>query len=195
MVGTKGWVEVICGPMFSGKSEELIRRLRRCVYARKPVLAVKPALDDRYHAQAIASHNQSLLPCQPIAHSSDIFQHLQPDHEIVGIDEAQFLGEGLVEVVEELARRGLRVVLAGLDQDYRALPWPPMPELLARADEVTKLHAVCMVCGQPATRTQRLVSSGDLVMLGASDRYEARCRSCHTIPQNEQTELPLVDHP
>lgn len=187
-----GWIEVIAGPMFSGKSEELIRRLRRAVYARRSVVAVKPALDSRYDVTAIASHNATTLPCQTVGSPEEILTLVRPDTEVVGIDEAQFLGEGLVEVVETLARRSIRVICAGLDQDYRALPWPPMPELLARADEVTKLHAICVQCGRPATRTQRLGTENELVFVGAADSYEARCRACHTVLAARQTELPLV---
>jgi thymidine kinase len=187
-----GWIEVVCGPMFSGKSEELIRRLRRAVYARRQVLAIKPAMDVRYEAQSIASHNAATLPCETVQSARDIPALIRPEHEVIGIDEAQFLGPDLVPVVESLADRGLRVICAGLDQDFRGLPWPPMPDLLARADSATKLQAICMVCGRPATRTQRLNAGEDLVLIGAADTYEARCRGCHTVAQIFQAELPLV---
>jgi thymidine kinase len=177
--------------MFSGKSEELIRRLRRAQFARQELVAFKPRLDNRYSEDNIASHSQQQIPCIQIDEASEIQEHLKPDTQVVGIDEVQFLGPDVVPIVEELAARGLRVICAGLDQDYRGLPWYPMPELLARAEYIEKTLAICVVCGNPANRTQRKVLSGDLVLIGSQDSYEARCRNCHTVPEEEgvQTEM------
>jgi thymidine kinase len=181
-----GWIEVICGSMFSGKSEELIRRLRRAQIARQHVIAFKPRIDKRYDCGiAITSHSQQQVECIPIDEAEEILQHLDNETEVVGIDEVQFLGPGVVPVVEHLASRGVRVICAGLDQDYRGLPWYPMPELLARAEYIEKTLAICMVCGNPANRTQRKVMNEDLVLIGSTDVYEARCRACHTVPEEE----------
>ena len=175
--------------MFSGKSEELIRRLRRARIARQNVVAFKPRIDDRYAEDLIASHSAQQINCVLVDRAGDIPAHLPPDTEVVGIDEAQFLGDGLVDLCQQLAGRGIRVIVAALDQDYRGRPWQPIPELLAVAEYVTKTLAICMVCGAPASRTQRKVVSGDLVLIGSTDSYEARCRQCHTQPDQEQPEL------
>lgn len=181
-----GWLEVICGSMFSGKSEELIRRLRRAKIARQNVLAFKPGLDNRYGAgENICSHSQQQIDCILIERASEIEEHLQPDTQVVGIDEVQFLGADVVPIVEALAARGVRVICAGLDQDYRGLPWYPMPELLARAEYIEKTLAICVVCGSPANRTQRNVLNDDRVLIGSTGLYEARCRACHTVPEEE----------
>lgn len=181
-----GWIEVICGSMFSGKSEELIRRLRRAQIARQKVLAFKPRIDDRYGAEeTIISHSQQQVPCVLIDDADDILPALESDTEVVGIDEVQFLGPSIVPIVEELAGRGVRVICAGLDQDYRGLPWYPMPELLARAEYIQKTLAICVECGRPANRTQRKVLSEDRVLIGSLDLYEARCRACHSVPEEE----------
>lgn len=172
----------MCGSMFSGKTEELIRRLRRAQYARQEVVAYKPHIDNRYCLDEIASHSMQRIPCLRVEKAEEILEHLKPTTHVVGIDEVQFLGAGIVPVVEELARRGLRVILAGLDQDYRGEPWHPMPELLARAEYVQKVHAICMQCGRPASRTQRNVAAQGRVLIGSSEAYEARCRQCHTVP-------------
>jgi thymidine kinase len=179
----RGWIEVICGSMFSGKSEDLIRRLRRAQIARQNVIAFKPRIDNRYGEDFIASHSQQQIPCVQIDTAQDIFAHIKPDTEVIGIDEVQFLGDEVVAICEELASRGVRVICAGLDQDYRGRPWHPMPELLAIAEYIHKELAICMVCGAPANRTQRNVQSGELVLIGAADSYEARCRFCHTVPE------------
>ncbi|MCX7019672.1 MAG: thymidine kinase [Candidatus Sumerlaeota bacterium] len=177
----RGWIEVICGPMFSGKSEELIRRLRRARIARQDVLAFKPRLDNRYSENAIASHNQQIIPCVLIDTADEIFVHLRPQTQVVGIDEVQFLGAAAPRICREMAARGVRIICAGLDTDYRARPWPPVPEFLADAEYITKTLAICVVCGDPANRTQRKVHSGELVLIGSADSYEARCRHCHTV--------------
>jgi thymidine kinase len=179
-----GWLEVICGPMFSGKSEEMIRRLRRAEIAGQRVVIFKPWIDDRYDATDIVSHAGARMQAVPVASVSEIAEHAQ-GQEVVGIDEAQFLGDGVVATALDLADRGVRVIVAGLDQDFRRLPFGPMPELLTHAEFVDKLQAVCHRCGGPATTTQRLVDgrpapySGDTVVVGAAEQYEARCRGCH----------------
>jgi thymidine kinase len=179
-----GWLEVICGPMFSGKSEEMIRRLRRAEIAGQRVVSFKPQIDDRYDATDVVSHAGARMRAVPITSVADIAEHAR-GFDVVGIDEAQFLGEGIVATALGLADRGTRVVVAGLDQDFRRLPFGPMPELLSHAEFVDKLQAVCNRCGGPATTTQRLVDglpapySGETVVVGAAEQYEARCRGCH----------------
>ena len=179
-----GWLEVICGPMFSGKSEEMIRRLRRAEIAGQRVVIFKPRIDDRYDATDVVSHAGARMRAVPVSTVGEISERAR-DFDVVGIDEAQFLGEGVVALALELVDRGVRVVIAGLDQDFRRLPFGPMPELLTHAEFVDKLQAVCHRCGGPATTTQRLVNgapapySGDTVVIGAAEQYEARCRDCH----------------
>ena len=179
-----GWLEVICGPMFSGKSEEMIRRLRRAEIAGQRVVIFKPAIDDRYDASDVVSHAGARMRAVPIRSSAEIATKAE-GFDVVAIDEAQFLGEGVVPTALALADRGVRVVVAGLDQDFRRLPFGPMPELLAHAEFVDKLQAVCHRCGGPATTTQRLVDgrpapySGATIVVGANEQYEARCRDCH----------------
>ena len=175
-----GSLEVICGSMFSGKTEELIRRLVRSRIARQNVQAFKPAIDDRYGKDHVTSHNGQRIPSVEVDSATDILRRIHDDTRVVGIDEAQFLGLPLLDVVEELAGRGLRVIVAGLDQDYRGRPFEPVPQLLAVAESVTKTMAVCMVCGAPANRTQRLVAAEERVLVGAGEAYEARCRGCWT---------------
>ena len=194
-----GWIEVICGSMFSGKTEELISRMRREMYARTPVQIFKPRTDDRYAVGAVVSHSKRELPCVAVDKASDIMMHLRPDAVVVGIDECQFFGDALLPVVETLAHRGLRVICAGLDQDFRGQPFEPMPRLMAVAEYVTKKLAICMRCGNPANRSQRLSSSDSQVLLGAEDVYEARCRRCFE-PGLDQPDLPMqtdlpTDHP
>jgi thymidine kinase len=186
-----GWIEVICGPMFSGKTEELIRRLRRAVYARQQVEIYKPKIDTRYATIEIVSHSKQRLQAKPVANATEILTQCAPDVEVVGIDEAQFFDRELVGVANQLANRGVRVILAGLDQDYRGVPFEPMPALLAVAEFVTKSLAICMVCGNPAGRSQRLIRADDKVVLGAAEFYEARCRKCHQLdrPLPEQERL------
>ena len=179
VVGHYGWVEVICGCMFSGKTEELIRRMTRAQIARQKLQVFKPALDDRYGKEFVASHDANKIESIPVAQANEILEKLEDSTRIVGIDEAQFFDHGVVEVVERLANRGIRVVIAGLDMDYKARPFGPMPHLLAIAEQVTKLSAICMVCGAPASRSQRISSSEDTLLVGAHDSYEARCRAHH----------------
>jgi thymidine kinase len=179
-----GWLEVICGPMFSGKTEELIRRLRRAEIAGQRVVMCKPMLDDRYDASDVVSHAGVRTRAVPVASSADVSARAR-SYEVVGVDEVQFFEPQIVPVLLALAASGARVVAAGLDQDFRRLPFGPMPELLAHAEFVDKLQAVCHHCGGPATTTQRLVDgrpapySGDTVVVGAAEQYEARCRGCH----------------
>lgn len=175
-----GWIEVICGCMFSGKTEELIRRLRRAQIARQRVVVFKPVIDNRYSQEHIVSHNEQTLVSTPVQDASEIITG-STDAQVVGIDEGQFFGGNLVDVCEQLARSGKRVIVAGLDQDYRGKPFEPIPQLLAVAEYVTKTLAICVVCGNPADRTQRTSSSQERVIVGAKDLYEARCRRCHRV--------------
>jgi thymidine kinase len=179
LVGDVGWIEVICGSMFSGKTEELIRRLTRATIARQRVQAFKPAVDVRY-GRDVVSHSGQRTASIEVENAAEILDRLDPDTKVVGIDEAQFFGADLVDVVEEIAASGRRVIVAGLDQDYRGRPFEPVPQLLAIAENVTKTMAVCMVCGHPANKTQRLVEQEDRVLVGAGEAYEARCRRCWT---------------
>lgn len=173
-----GWVEVIAGSMFSGKSEELIRRLRRARIARQKVQVFKPELDSRFSDNHIVSHSEMRHESANSRSAAEIMTKIDPDTEVVGIDEGQFFDNDLVQVANELARRGVRVIIAGLDQDYTGKPWEPMPQLLAIAEYITKTHAICMKCGQPANYSQRTFESEERVAVGASDKYEARCRRC-----------------
>jgi thymidine kinase len=181
--------------MFSGKTDELIRRLIRARIARQKVQVFKPAIDVRYAVEKVTSHNGSHFDATPIAAASEILRHLQPDTTVIGIDEAQFFDAEIVTVVEMLAERGLRVIIAGLDMDFRGEPFGPMPLLMAKAERVDKLQAICMVCGEPASRTQRLVNGqpahydDPVVIVGASELYEARCRLHHQVP-GKKTAIP-----
>src|SRR5215470_894260 len=172
-----GSIEVIVGSMYSGKTEELIRRLRRAQIARQRVEIFKPALDDRYAKDAIVSHSELRIPSRAVKKAAEVLRHAH-EAQVIGIDEGQFLGAELVSVCEKLARMGKRVIVAGLDQDYLGRPFEPMPQLLAVAEYITKTLAICVVCGAPANHTQRLVHSSDRVLVGASGMYEARCRHC-----------------
>jgi len=176
--GSLGWIEVVCGPMFSGKSEELIRRLRRAEIARQRVQIFKPTLDLRYSDDHIVSHSELRIRSTAVKDAAELESRLDLRTEVIGIDEAQFLGPAIEEVVVRLADMGKRIVIAGLDTDYLGRPFHPMPELLAVADEITKTLAICMQCGNPAKHTQRLVASEDLIVVGAAGMYEARCRRC-----------------
>jgi thymidine kinase len=173
-----GWIEVICGSMFSGKSEELIRRLRRAKIAKQNVIAFKPRIDDRFDDEDIVTHDDRRIESIRIEDASEIARYVGPDVQVVGIDEGQFLGSKLPDVCEELANRGVRVIVAGLDQDFMGRPFEPIPALLAVAEYITKTLAVCMQCGRPANRTQRITTSTERVVVGASEVYEARCRHC-----------------
>lgn len=180
MHGEMGWIELICGPMFSGKSEELIRRLKRAQIARQPLQVFKPRIDDRYHASRIVSHSDMALDASAVGSSAEIARQIEPGTRVVGIDEVQFFDAGIVEVTERLANAGMRVILAGLDQDYTGKPFEPVPQLMCVAEYVTKTLAICTRCGHPAGRSQRMVATGDRVLVGAADAYEPRCRRCHS---------------
>ena len=183
----EGWIEVICGCMFAGKTEELIRRINVLSYARKNILVFKPKLDDRYSTTEIASHAGSKVPCIVISEAKEILNHVNYDTDVVAIDEVQFFDEDVVDICEYLADSGLRVMVAGLDKDFRGEPFGVLPDLLTRAEFVTKLTAVCAKCGAPATRTQRIINgkpasfNDPIVLVGAKEAYEPRCRHCHEI--------------
>jgi thymidine kinase len=181
-----GFIEVICGPMFSGKSEELIRRLRRAGFARQRVVVCKPATDDRYHDTDVVSHDGLSVSAVRLSQASEILAAVS-DAQVIAIDEAQFFDAELTQVIEILADRGLRVIVAGLDKDFAGRPFGPMGSILARADFVDKLQAICQQCAEPATCTQRLIdghpapADAPIVLVGAADSYEPRCRSCHSL--------------
>ena len=183
----EGWIEVICGCMFAGKTEELIRRINVLSYARKNILVFKPKIDDRYSTTEIASHAGSKVPCIVISEAKEILNHVNYDTDVVAIDEVQFFDEDVVDICEYLADSGLRVMVAGLDKDFRGEPFGVLPDLLTRAEFVTKLTAVCAKCGAPATRTQRIINgepasfNDPIVLIGAKEAYEPRCRHCHEI--------------
>lgn len=179
-----GWIEVIAGCMFSGKTEELIRRLKRAEIAKLKVKVFKPRIDKRYADKEIVSHNEQSVPSVVLDDASEILE-LSKDAQVVGIDEAQFFGDNVVKVCEKLADQGKRVIITGLDQDFRGVPFEPMPQLLAIAEYITKTLAICVICGNPANRTQRKIKSAERVVVGASDSYEARCRIHHYIPETE----------
>lgn len=185
----RGHVEVVCGSMFSGKSEELIRRVRRAQIARQNVLVFTSSIDIRYGTATIASHSGANLDAQPIKRATDIWEQWNDTVNVVAIDEAQFFDWEIAEVVSQLSQRGVRVIIAGLDTDFRGEPFGPMPILMAQAEQVDKLNAICMVCGGPASRTQRLVNGepaaydDPLVVVGANEMYEARCRHHHQVPR------------
>ncbi|MBT3336378.1 MAG: thymidine kinase [Anaerolineae bacterium] len=189
MKHTKGSVEVITGSMFCGKTDELIRRLRRATIARQKVQVFKPAIDVRYAVEKVTSHAGAEFDALPIENSREIFKHLDDDVTVVAIDEAQFFDMNVVAVSKELAEKGIRVIVAGLDMDFRAEPFGPMPAIMAQAEEVRKLRAICMVCGEEASRTQRLVNGkparydDPIVIVGADELYEARCRKDHEVPR------------
>ncbi len=186
-VKQQGRIEVVCGSMFSGKTEELIRRVRRATIARQQVQVFKPVIDDRYHAAHVRSHNGSDFEAIPVDSAVQIPSLLDPGTTVVAIDEAQFFDAAVVAVCEQLADDGLRVICAGLDSDFRGEPFGPMPQLLARAEDVTKLRAICVVCGEEACRTQRLIDGqpaavdDPVIQVGAAEQYEARCRHCHEL--------------
>lgn len=179
-----GWIEVIAGCMFSGKTEELIRRLRRAKIAKQSVIIFKPKIDDRYSKNEIVSHSDQSLPSIVIDSTHQILE-LSKNHHVVGIDEAQFFSDDLTDICNQLANQGKRVIVAGLDQDYRGVSFEPIPQLLAQAEYITKTLAICVNCGNPADKTQRTIKTKDRVFVGASDSYEARCRKCHYLPDEE----------
>ncbi|MEL6672190.1 MAG: thymidine kinase [Bacteroidota bacterium] len=180
-----GWIEVVCGSMFSGKTEELIRRLRRAQIANQRVEIFKPKVDTRYSEENIVSHDQNVIPSRAVSSSQQILL-LASEVEVVGIDEAQFFDEGIVEVARQLANSGVRVIVAGLDMDFRGVPFGPMPALLAMAEFVTKVHAICQVCGSLANYSYRLSKEEKTVLLGEKDAYEPRCRKCYFLGIEEQ---------
>lgn len=183
-----GWVEVICGSMFSGKSEELIRRIRRAEYGRLKTQVFKPSIDNRYSDEAVVSHNGTSFIAKPLQQSINIIDAVQADTDVVGIDEVQFFDSDIVQVIETLVDKDIRVIAAGLDTDFRGEPFGSLPYLMAMAESVTKLHAICVVCGSPANRTQRLINhqparfDDPIILVGASESYEPRCRHCHDVP-------------
>ena len=194
-----GWIEVIAGVMFSGKSEELIRRVRRAMIARKRVQVFKSHLDARYAGvYAISSHDQRMVDAVPIDSAEQLMLRLDPTAQVVAIDEAQFLDEGIVRVATTLAERGRRVILAGTDTDFRGEPFGAMPQLMAVAESVDKLHAICVLCGAPASRNQHLIGGrpapydSPTIMVGAADAYEARCRACHQVPRATDVQQRLI---
>jgi thymidine kinase len=189
--GDQGWVEVICGPMFSGKSEELIRRITRYQIARIPVKTFKPRLDVRYADEEVVSHSSLKVEAIPVETSDELLRRVEDGTKVIGIDEGQFFDAGLVDVVEQLAWAGKQVIVAGLDTDYLRRPFEPIPTLCDRAEYVTKMLAVCHKCGGPGMYTQRIVRSEELVVLGAQGAYEARCRVCYDPTEPEQPELSL----
>jgi len=194
-----GWIEVVAGVMFSGKSEELMRRVRRATIARKRVQVFKSHLDDRYAGLlAISSHDRRTVEAVPVDSSAQIMLRLDPTAQVIAIDEAQFLDAGIAKVASTLADRGRRVILAGLDTDFRGEPFGPMPQLMAIAEVVDKLHAICVMCGSPASRNQRLIEGkpapydSPTIMVGAADSYEARCRACHVVPRRDESQGVLL---
>lgn len=175
--------------MFSGKTEELIRRLKRAQIARLKVQCFKPVIDDRYSKEHVMSHDASKVASTPVERAWQILEKVEDNTRVVGIDEAQFFDEAIVEVAQKLANRGVRVIMAGLDMDFKGNPFEPMPKLLAIAEYVTKLNAICMSCGGTASRTQRLVATDERIAVGSKEMYEARCRFCHDVNEAKQTQL------
>jgi thymidine kinase len=186
-----GWIEVICGSMFCGKTEELIRRIRRAQIARQKVQVFKPAIDTRYADREVTSHNGMQVAAVSVADTAQVRSLIEPDTTVIALDEVQFFDEDVIDLCDELASQGKRVIVAGLDMDFRGEPFGPVPTLLARAERVDKLQAICVVCGEPASRTQRLIDGqpaaydDPVILVGASEVYEARCRGCHRIHKPE----------
>jgi thymidine kinase len=197
--GRAGWIEVICGVMFSGKSEELIRRLRRAIIAKKKVQVFKSHLDERYAGiYQVSSHDGRTVNAEPVDTTEQIARLVLADTQVVAIDEAQFLDAGIVDLVTSLANRGVRVIVAGTDTDFRGEPFGAMPQLLTVAEVVDKLHAICVVCGNPASRNQRLIGGkparydSPTIMVGSTESYEARCRACHSVPRRDEDQGRLL---
>jgi len=197
--GSAGWIEVICGVMFSGKSEELIRRVRRAIIAKKQVQVFKSHLDERYAGiYHVSSHDGRSVEAVPVDTPEQIARLLKPDTQVVAIDEAQFLDASVVDLATQLAARGRRVILAGTDCDFRGEPFGPMPQLLAVAELVDKLHAICVICGNPASRNQRLIAGkpapydSPTIMVGSNETYEARCRACHSVPRPDEDQVRFL---
>lgn len=193
MYGPKdhGWIEVVVGPMYSGKSEELIRRIKRAKIAKQKVQVFKPEIDNRYSKNNVVSHNGDKMGAVPVKSSSELLERVQDDTEVIGVDEVQFFDDGIVEVLTKLADNNRRVICAGLDMDFRGEPFGPISRIMSIAEFADKIQAICIVCGNPATRTQRLINgkpanySDPIVLIGATESYEARCRKCHIVPRNE----------
>jgi thymidine kinase len=197
--GAGGWIEVVCGVMFSGKSEELIRRVRRALIAKKKVQVFKSHLDERYAGlYHVSSHDGRSVEAEPVDSPDQIARAVRLDTQVVAIDEAQFLPVGIVDLATSLAASGRRVILAGIDTDFRGEPFGAMPQLLAIAEQVDKLHAICMVCGNPASRNQRLIDGrparydSPVIMVGSAESYEARCRNCHSVPRRDEDQVRLL---
>jgi thymidine kinase len=197
--GREGSVEVITGVMFSGKSEELLRRVRRAMIARRNVQVFKSQLDDRYGGiHRISSHDGREIEARPVSNSRDVAEYVEPDSEVVAIDEVQFMDDGILDVVNDLADRGVRVIVSGTDMDFRGLPFGPVGSLLAIAEKIDKLHAICVVCGDLATRNQRLIdgrpapAEGPTIQVGGMESYEARCRAHHVVPSTLDDQMPLI---
>ena len=186
-ISNSGWLEIITGPMYCGKSEELIRRIKRVKIAQKNIKVFKPLIDNRYSNDNVVSHSGKSVEAVPVDHPEEIFDKINEKIDVIAIDEIQFFHPDIVNICEELANDGMRVILAGLDRDFRGEPFDPVPELMARAEYIDKLHAICVGCGEPATRTQRLIDGepasydDEVILVGADEVYEARCRKCHTI--------------
>ena len=198
--GREGWIEVVTGVMFSGKSEELMRRVRRALIARRRVQVFKSHLDDRYSGiRHVSSHDGEKIEAWPVSHSRDVAELTKPDVQVVAVDEVQFLDDGIVRVANDLADRGLRVIIAGTDMDFRGEPFGPLGPLLAVAERIDKLHAICVVCGDLATRNQRLIdgvpamAEGPTIQVGGSETYEARCRACHDVPSARDAQGVLLN--
>lgn len=194
-----GWIEVVCGVMFSGKSEELIRRVRRAIIARKTVQVFKSHLDERYGGiYHVSSHDGRTVDAIPVDTTDQIARLIAPETQVVAIDEAQFLDAGVVQLATSLADSGIRVIIAGTDTDFRGEPFGPMPQLLAVAEVVDKLHAICVKCGNPASRNQRLIGGrparydSPTIMVGSAESYEARCRACHSVPRKDEEQVVLL---
>ena len=189
-----GWIEVVCGSMFSGKTEELIRRVRRAEIARQKVQVFKPAIDTRYAEREVTSHNGLQVEAVPVENTAQVRELVEPDTTVVALDEVQFFDDDVVALCEELADRGARVIVAGLDMDFRGVPFGPVPALVARAENVQKLQAICVVCGGPASRTQRIINGqpaaydDPVILVGADEAYEARCRGCHEVREAKSGE-------
>lgn len=190
LTNQNGWIECICGSMFSGKSEELIRRVRSASFGKQKIQVFKPAIDNRYSETAVVSHTGNQVQALSLSTSEEIMNAVENDTQVVAIDEVQFFDDEIVDAVQELANRGIRVIIAGLDMDFRGEPFHPVPALMAISETITKLNAVCVVCSSPASRTQRLINNepasydDPIILVGASESYEARCRHCHQVSES-----------
>ncbi|WP_371817663.1 thymidine kinase [Amphibacillus sp. MSJ-3] len=192
-----GWIELICGSMFSGKSEELIRRIRRAQYGNLKVCVFKPAIDNRYSEETVVSHNGNTIKAHPVTAVSEIIDKIDADLDVIGIDEVQFFDEEIIDTISQLADQGFRVIVAGLDTNFRGEPFGVVPQLMAISESVTKLNAICPRCGSPASRTQRLINGEPasydepIILVGASESYEPRCRHCHQVPNQPESKYKI----